>query len=109
MSGLKSKNRENAFYKHWHNFHETPFEDETLRLQNYEIRVEKFFRDPMSRQINEMVRITDFQGTLLNSKSEWNAPPIVRIVAENESERRLYQNASGKINSVQPTTLNEKV
>ena len=71
--------------------------------------MEKFFRDPMSRQINEMVRITDFQGTLLNSKSEWNAPPIVRIIAENESERRLDKNASGKIYSVQPTALNTKV
>ena len=109
IAGLKSKNKENAFYKHWHNVHETPCEDESLRLENFEFRVEKFFRDPMSRQINEMVRITDFQGTLLNSKSEWNAPPIVRIIAENESERRLDKNASGKICSVQPTALNTKV
>ena len=60
----------------------------------------------MSRQINEMVRITNFQGTLLNSKSEWNAPPIVRIIAESESDRRSRQYASRNIDSVQPTTEN---
>ena len=109
MAGLKSKNQENAFYKHWHNFHETPNEDQNLQLNNYEFRVDKFFREPISRQINEMVRITNFQGTLLNSKSEWNAPPIVRIIAENESDRRSRQYASGQLDSVQPTTLNRKV
>ena len=81
-------------------------------MNNYEFRVDGNFRDAMARQINEMVRMTNFQGTLLNSKSEWNAPPIVRITAENESERlisRKYtQLASGIKNSVQPTTLNEE-
>ena len=109
MGGRKSKRHENAFYKHWYNFHETPNEDENLRMKNYEFRVEKFFKEPMSRQINEMVRITNFQGTLLNSKSEWNAPPIVRIIAENESDRKSREYASGRLHSVQPTTLNGKV
>ena len=72
---------------------------ESRRVNNFEIRVEKAFKDPMTRQINEMVRIKNFQGTLLNSKSEWNAPPIVRIIAQNESEknpRKAKQNASNK-------------
>ena len=59
-----------------------------------------------------MVRIKKFQGTLLNSKSEWNAPPIVRIIAQNENERnqeKLKNNASNQINSVQPTPLNRMV
>jgi hypothetical protein len=55
LAGLKKKHPENAFYKHWHNAHETPCESE-------------------SRQVDEMVRIINFRGTLLNSKSEWNAP-----------------------------------
>ena len=68
--------------------------------------------DPLSRQVDEMVRMTNFGGTLLNSKSEWNAPPIIRIIAENENERnfrRLDKNASEFISSVQPTPLNTKV
>ena len=112
MGGLRNKNEENAFYKHWRNFHETPLEADSRRLENFEIRVEKSFKDTMTRQINEMVRIKKFQGTLLNSKSEWNAPPIVKIIAQNESERnprKLKQNASNKINSVQPTPLNNLV
>ena len=49
MRGLKNKNPENAFYKHWQNFHETPYEEDNLRLNNFEIRVEQNFQDPMSR------------------------------------------------------------
>ena len=58
-----------------------------------------------------MVRMKNFQGTLLNSKSEWNAPPMVRIVAQNESEwiKTVPKNASGNIDSVQQTPLNPKV
>ena len=72
------------------------------------------FQDPMSRQVDEMVRMTNFRGTLLNSKSEWNAPPIIRIIAENENEnernpRKSDDIASGSIYSVQPTPLNTKV
>ena len=81
-------------------------------MQNFEFKVEKSFQDPMSRQINEMVRCINFKGTLLNSKSEWNAPPIVRIIAENESEkpsRNHNQIASGLISSVQATPLNGMV
>jgi hypothetical protein len=35
MGGLKSKNEENAFYKNWRNFHETPLEKESMRLENF--------------------------------------------------------------------------
>ena len=55
-----------------------------------------------------MVRIMNFKGTLLNSKSEWNAPPIVRIIAEDETKSRskLPLIASEIIESVQATPLN---
>ena len=111
MQGLKGKSENNAFYKHWKNFHEKPSEDPSRRLNNFEIRVEKSYQDPITRQINEMVRMKNFQGTLLNSKSEWNAPPMVRIVAQNESEwiKTVPKNASGNIDSVQQTPLNPKV
>ena len=41
MRGLKSKIVENAFYKHWQNFHETPCEEESLRLNNFKSRVDR--------------------------------------------------------------------
>ena len=76
MQGIKGKNEKNAFYKHWKNFHEIPGEPKSSRLENYEFKVVKTFQDPLSRQINEMVRMTHFNGHLLNSKAEWNAPPL---------------------------------
>ena len=39
----------------------------------------KFF-DALSRQADESVRIQSSYGLVMNSKSEFNAPPIKRIV-----------------------------
>ena len=86
-------------------------------MENFEIRVDQTYRDPMSRQVNEMVRIKNFEGTLLNSKSEWNAPPIIRIVAQNETESRKRESRiksseenydSNQISSVQQPPLNNQ-
>ena len=99
-----------AFYKHWHIFHETPLVEDALCMNNFEIRVEKAFKDPMSRQINELVIIKSFQGTLLNSKYEWDAPPIVQIINENKNESRQSEKiASGRNQSVQGPPLKQKV
>ena len=93
--------------------HEIPDEKASCRLENFKFRVDKTFQEPMLRQINEMVRMSNFTGTLLNSKAEWNAPPIVRIIAVNESEKaraeQRNQIASQHINSVQVPPLNDKV
>ena len=49
------------------------------------MEITKKFRDPLTRQANEAVRI-DYRGKnenhLLNSKSEFNHPPVKRIVVE---------------------------
>ena len=105
MQGIRNKIGKNAFYKHWKNMHEVPDEKASCRLDNFKFRVDKTFQEPMLRQINEMVRMSTFTGTLLNSKAGWNAPPIVRIIAVNESEKakaeERNQIASQHINSVQ--------
>ena len=89
-------------------------------MDNFEIRVDQTYRDPMSRQVNEMVRIKNFEGTLLNSKSEWNAPPIIKIVAQNETESRKRESrikskttseeiyASNQTSSIQHPPLNNQ-
>ena len=49
------------------------------------MKIIKKFRDPLTRQANEAVRIAQRsknQGELLNSKSEFNHPPVNRIVVE---------------------------
>ena len=83
MGGLKRKIEDNAFYKHWRNCHETPGNEDPVQLKNYEFKVDNSFQDPISRQRNKMFRISNFQGTLLNSKSEWNTLPIIRRIAQN--------------------------
>ena len=50
--------------------HEITDEKASCRLENFKFRVDKTFQEPMLRQINEMVRMSNFKGTLLNSKAE---------------------------------------
>ena len=50
---------------------------------SYSMKVVKCFKDPLSRQINEAVRIANCNATTqLNSKTEWHGPATVRLVAE---------------------------
>ena len=50
---------------------------------SYSMKVVKCFKDPLSRQINEAVRIDNCNATTqLNSKTEWHGPATVRLVAE---------------------------
>ena len=47
------------------------------------MKITKKFRDPLTRQANEVVRIENRnKNELLNSKTEFNHPPIARIVVE---------------------------
>ena len=50
---------------------------------SYSMKAVKSFKDPLSRQVNEGVRITRNSATTqLNSKCEWFGPATVRLVAE---------------------------
>ena len=47
------------------------------------MKVVKYFREPLTRQVNEAVRISKCEAaTQLNSKTEWHGPATVRLVAE---------------------------
>ena len=48
----------------------------------YEMRVLKKFKDPLSRQVSEAVLMKNHRGELLNSKAEFHQPPLVRIRSE---------------------------
>ena len=48
----------------------------------FEMRVVKSFRDPLSRQVTEAILIKNHQGELLNSKAEFYQPSIVRVRSE---------------------------
>ena len=72
---------DSAMFKHKKNDHNN--ENITFRME-----IMKKFRDPLTRQSNEAVRISQRRkDEILNSKSEFNHPPIARITVEG---RRKY-------------------
>ena len=55
------------------------------------------FRDALTRQANEAVRIYSRpDDELLNSKSEFNHPPMARVVVQNKWRREVPISVSGK-------------
>ena len=52
---------------------------------DFEMKVLKSFKDPLSRQVTEAILIKNHQGILLNSKSEFYQPPLVRVRQEVET------------------------
>ena len=62
------------------------------------------FRDPLTRQVNEAVRIKNRsknQDELLNSKSEFNHPPLSRVVVEKRNFGKNYVSKKSN-NQLQP-------
>ena len=62
------------------------------------------FRDPQTRQANEAVRIKNRsknQEELLNSKSEFNHPPLSRVVVEKRTFVKNYVSKKSN-NQLQP-------
>ena len=50
---------------------------------SYSMKVVRYFKEPLTRQVNEAVRIANCGATSqLNSKTEWHGPATVRLVAE---------------------------
>ena len=50
---------------------------------SFSMKVVRYFREPLTRQVNEAVRISKYgAATQLNSKTEWHGPATVRLVAE---------------------------
>ena len=70
MNGFKNRRNENALYKHKVNDHK----DEEMAFR---MEITKKYRDPLSRQANEAVRISGGKkNELLKSKNEFNHPPL---------------------------------
>jgi hypothetical protein len=53
----------------------------------YGLEITGIFKDPLTRQANESVRIYNRKGSeLLNSKSEFNHPPTARVMVEKKNQ-----------------------
>ena len=91
MRSYNADRSDNVLYKHKHNEHA----GEDIK---FSMKITKKFRDPLSRQANEAVRISNRpKGEILNSKNEFNHPPIARVVVERGGKnppRKYPQNKS---------------
>ena len=76
VKDLEKKKQTGALYKHKLSEHK----DENVKFQ---MHITHQFKDALTRQANEAVRISYNSSTnSLNSKSEFNHPPITRVVVE---------------------------
>ena len=80
MSQFKNGRGDSAMFKHKSNDHQG--EEIKFRME-----ITNKFGDPQTRQANEAVRISKRKKReLLNSKNEFNHPPINRITVERKKK-----------------------
>ena len=83
ITAFKSKRADSVLYKH-------KMLDHIDENVEYELEITGVFRDALTRQANESVRIYGRKGSeILNSKSEFNHPPTARVVVE---KKQKYEN-----------------
>ena len=82
LSNFRSGREDSALYKHKQNHHKE--EDIKFRME-----ITNKFHDPLTRQANEAVRISSRRkDEILNSKNEFNHPPITRITVERNKKQK---------------------
>ena len=65
----------------------------------HEGKVLKVFKYPLDREVDEGVRMVMHKGVLINSKTEWFSPSIVKTTIEKGGVEMAYQPAIGFIQS----------
>ena len=80
FSKFKSKTEKikssSPFYKHLKNSHKDNSDQEFKEC--FEVKIVKAYQKPLTRQTEEGTLIINTKGDLLNSKSEWHQPKIIR-------------------------------
>ena len=83
LKDLEKKRDKSVLYKHKISDH--PHEDVKFKME-----ITKKFKDALTRQANEAVRIFNRPShETLNSKSEFNHPPLNRVVVEKKKKFNL--------------------
>ena len=81
VAGYRNKQLNNFLYKHKTLEH---YDEEV----EYKLEITGIFRDALSRQANESIRIYKRpESENLNSKSEFNHPPTARVVVESKRKK----------------------
>jgi hypothetical protein len=82
LSQFRNGREDSALFKHKQNDHKE--EDMTFKME-----ITNKFRDPLTRQADEAVRISGRKKSeILNSKNEFNHPPITRITVERNRKQK---------------------
>ena len=68
---------ESAFFKHLMNSHGGKDDDKEFD-DYFEVNILKAYKKPFTMCVEEGTYITNHQGELLNSKSEWHQPKLIR-------------------------------
>ena len=76
-SKTKKIRESSAFIKHIENKH-GGIKEGDLFEDYFEIFIEKAYKKPITRIIEEGVFIINYEGEILNSKTEWHQPKIIR-------------------------------
>ena len=87
LKELEKRKEKSVLYKHKMNDHS---DDENVK---FKFEITQKFKDALTRQANEAVRI--FQRPdkeLLNSKAEFNHPPLARVGVEKKNNLRVGKN-----------------
>ena len=91
LQGYKNKNESNMLYKHKILEHT---EEENIE---FKMEITGLFKDALTRQANEAVRIKNCaKSEILNSKSQFNHPPITRIVVDRKNKHKKGNSAQHK-------------
>ena len=76
LSAFKNQRSDSVLYKH-------KILEHINEEVEYGLEITGLFKDALTRQANESVRIYNRRGKdILNSKSEFNHPPTARVVVE---------------------------
>jgi hypothetical protein len=86
---------ESAFYKHIAYAHPELYNDKDELEVHFTFEALKVFKYPLDREVDEGVRMVMHQGVLLNSKTEWFSPSIVRTTIEKGGAEMAHQPARG--------------
>ena len=83
LKDLEKKREKSVLYKH-------KISDHPTENVKFKMEITKKFKDALTRQANEAVRIHSRPGhQTLNSKSEFNHPPLNRVVVEKKKKFSL--------------------
>jgi hypothetical protein len=86
IKAFEGKKSHSMIYKH-------QMLDHKEEKVEFDLEITGIFKDALSRQANESVRINSRQSSeILNSKSEFHHPPTARVVVERKKKYDLKVN-----------------